>query len=549
MKSILPVILLAILAIPQLTSAEGDLLLLNGTGSNLSSLNISVIPGSLNSTVFRISAANDNITNAALFYLGPLNVSIVPNNLTGLPMGDAREINVTIALDNESSAGVRQDKIIILTSKPEHLELPVFITIPETAGWSITSATNISRNVSLGEAGLLTHVFVNNSGNVEIHGRVVVVDLPNLVWMDESDFVLAPAEGIDRPVYFSVLNGTLPGIYQANISFFDSLNNARRINVTLLLGDLEGPRINITLASHSASPNGKLQVDAEILDNVNVSRAWGMLDGRQFNLSRDGDTWSSVLGNLTVGNHTVIIYANDTSGNIALAQDSFSVFPFNYITSQPFLNFYRFKSNQARSLVMMNSPQSVGVNITLINLAWTNQENNLLIVSVMGERLLPGVSRQFTLNGDMTVSIIGGNSTVFTGSLEIVLPSDVQNANPTISFGGTVGDYYVSAPLTMVVAGVRVECSPQDVGVYENSSYVCMTKYPIDTNSSELSVTIPKKSYDAMVNGYETQVSAVTDQRNSAQSMNWLLFFVILISITGIASYEFVWRRTHFKLK
>lgn len=540
---------MALLAVPQLASAaEGDVLLLNQTGSNMSSINMSVVPGSSNSTGFRLVAQNANITNIAIFYLGALNVSITPNNISNLAAGDFRNITLSVSLNNDTTAGLKSEKIVILTSKPERIEFPFFINVPETGSWNVTPQV-LNRTVSAGEAGLLGELVIDNFGNIELNGRVSVVDLPDLMWFDEGNFTILPAKKLARPVYFAIPNGTKPDTYRINVTFFDALNNARRTNITLILPDVSAPVINLSLSSRELTPTQKLHISAGLADDVNVSSVWARIDTQAvFNLTLSGDMWKAAVENQTTGNHTILISANDSAGNVNSVSANYSVQPFNIIKSEPVLYFYRFRPGVERNLVLLSSVQETKVNVTLKSLTWSNQENNSLNVSVYGERMIAGQTKEFTASGELVMGIVGINETSFSGEIEISTSSDVANPNPTITFSGIVGNYSVSLPQTFFVAGVQIECKPNDVGVYENSSYVCTSRYPADTNSTKLAITIPKDSYEALVNGYEGQKLTLTDERDGARRsfLYAVIFAAIIIAIFLFK--HFVWERTHMRL-
>lgn len=530
-------------------ASEGTMLFTDANASqNISSLALSVLPGSSNITTFRIYAQGDNITNIALFtFSQKFNISITPGNESFVAGGDFRSFSVTISVSNLTQAGTHTESLIILSSKPEQRLLPILIDIPETTGWNV-SINNISMNVTYKAMGVI-NVSLLNSGNIPISGHVSLLDLHHILWFDQSDFLIPQGATLSRPLYYFMGNLT-PGRYEANLSFIDTLNNIRGIRLNFTIPDTTPPSGNLTFNRDDIYPGQKVTAYLDTQDDVAVDSVRGRINTDEIFFFNKTDTnkYKADLINLTIGENSLLILMNDTAGNTYSFTKTLNVTPYDYLTVEPVLNFYRFKLSSSRQVKILSSITTTQINFSLKSLSLSNDFNNSINISVNGNQINTTASPLISVSGDVYLEIIGNhNFTKFSGVLGIQTSPEVRNPQPEILFNGEISDYDVTPPMNFLAFGIIKSCNPEDVGVYENSSYVCQERHPnVDIKPEELSISISKASYDSLVKGYDTKYSACEDQKNGAIGWNWFLVIMILIFIGGVVVDRLIIQKTDF---
>jgi uncharacterized repeat protein (TIGR01451 family) len=537
----------ALLLVVVSVHAEGDMLFLNENGSSsVSQLSLRVIPGQQNSTSFRVVAQNDNISSLAFFaFSQDLNVTLSPANRTSLVQGDFQLVTVTASVSNQTQAGTRLASIIVLTTKPQQLLLPLIVEIPSTTEWNATPGS-LTKNVTVGEFGVL-NITLTNTGNVPISGHVSVVDLRGLVYFDASDFLLFPGAPVTRPLYYFIPPVT-PGTYAANITFVDALNQARRVGVSFILPDITPPTGNVTLARSELFPGQDVLVSALIRDDVNVSAVrWRLGTG---NVSEVGPAetgrYEFELRNLSVGSHDLVVLANDTSGNLAALNLSFVVKRFQYLTALPEVHFLRFRPGQTRQLPLLNAITPTPVTLTLESLSVGSPANDTLQVLANGNALVVGSPVRIEASGDVLMAIQGTNLTTFSGTLRVETDPTVENPVPLIRFDGEIANYSVTPPFNVTLPGFQssVSCTPRDDGALESSSIDCTARFPVDTPQENIGVIGSPASLQAERQGYQTRIDTHIAERNSEAIQKWVLFIVILLAAAGALVNHFFIQRT-----
>lgn len=524
--------------------ADGDVLFLNENGSApLSQLSLRVIPGTSNSTSFRAVAQNGNISSLAFFGFSlDLNVSVMPANRTLLPDGDYQLVTVSASVANNTQAGFRAASIMVLTTKPEQRLLPLIVEIPSTTQWNVTPET-LAKNVTVKEFGTF-NITLTNTGNIPINGHVSLVDLRGLVFFDASDFTLSPDKPISRPLYFFIPNMT-PGSYPVTLTFVDSLQNTRQVVISFTLPDTTAPHTNITLSRAEIYPGQKVLVTVDTVDDVNVSTVrWRLGTGNVSEASRvEFGKYSFELSNLTVGNHSLAVLANDTSTNLGTANLTFEVRPFEYITGVPQVDFLKFRPGEFRQVKILSSITRVELNITLKALAWDNLVNNSLNFSIEGVTLEPGISKAVSASGDVYLAARALNYTRFNGVLEIVTPPEIANPAPQIAFRGEVGNFSVTPAFNLSLPGFQslAVCEPHADTAYENSYIACEARFPVDTMKENVGIIGSPVSLQSERQGYQTEISAWKEKTSGAQLWNWVLLGLIVFVIGAFAFKKYVY--------
>lgn len=541
---------IAALLVVGFVHGDGDVLFLDASGNaSLSQLAFRVIPGTQNSTSFRVVAQSGNISSLAFFAFSPeLNITLSPSNRTLLPDGDFQLVTATASVANNTQAGIKVASIFVLTTKPQQLLLPLIVDVPSTTEWnvSVNGAESVTKNVTLREFGVF-NVSLVNTGNIPISGHISVVDLNDLIFFDDSNFLLEPGEPVSRPLYYFVSDHT-PGAYSARLAFVDSLQNARHIDINFTLPDTSPPELNISLGRGEIYPGQKVAVTVTAADDVNVSSVrWRLDTGDVFDAQKvESGKYSFELSNLsqlTVGTHDLVVLANDSAGNVATANRSFEVLQFRFLNASSQVDFLKFRPGQIRYVKVMTAISPVELNVTLKNMLWDNRENNTLQIAINGVVLEQGVPKAVHASGDVLLTAQAPNLTRFSGILEVQTPAEVFNPAPEISFRGEVANYSVTPAFNLSLPGFSsmAECVPREDTSYENSYLGCQSRFSVDTLQENVGVIGSPASLLSERQGYKTEIDTRVKERDGAILLNWLGLFIFISAVAGLAFKHYWW--------
>ena len=528
------VLFLALIVAPFVGSvhADGDVLFLNANGSaNVTQLTLRVIPGTTNVTSFRVVAQNDNISSLAFFAFSPdLNVTVSPSNRTLLVDGDYQLVTVSVGVANNTQAGFKAASIMILTTKPQQLLMPLLVEIPSTTKWNVTPR-DVIRNVTGREFGAV-NVTLSNTGNILVTGHVSIVDTRDLIFFDESAFSLEPGVPLTRPLYYFIPHIT-PGTYPVTVTFVDMLQNARKVQINFTLPDTTPPAVNVSLDRDEIYPGQTLGVAIWATDDVNVTGVACRLDGADpltAALNNDG-TYSVRLQDLAVGNHSLLVVANDSVGNTGSATLIFQVLPFRFLNITGRIDLLKFLPGQVRTLKLMNALTSVPLNFTLAELRPSGTANQTVFISVDGVRLTEGSTVSLTVAGDVFISAEGTNYTTFSGVLLVDAGANVANPAPRVEFGGELANYSITPAFNVSLPGFSSleVCTPRVASTYEESALVCCSEFRADTSQDQVGIVGSPSSLEAERTGWRTDRDNWKQQAQTAQFWNLIIIIIVLI--------------------
>ena len=196
----------------------------------------------------------------------------------------------------------------------------------------------------------------------------------------------------------STLTGLMDGSHSLVVYANDTAGNMGVSDIINFTVDTTPPTITII-----SPQNTSHYPPIPLIVNVNEPTSWiGYCLDNQANITITGNT---TLTGLADGSHSLVVYANDTAGNIGMAISNFSVDTIAPIISnvtsdwqadKPKENHFTFSLNEAASLITYSIDQQAKVtitgNFTLANLSYGTHNLTLYVTDLAGNTATKTVS-------------------------------------------------------------------------------------------------------------------------------------------------------------
>jgi len=170
---------------------------------------------------------------------------------------------------------------------------------------------NSSQTINMGE------ILVNVTA-IDLNPNNITIKLYNSTSLINSTFSL-------NSNYFINFSGLLSGLYYFNATAYDKLgnyNSTETRNVTIIL-DIIPPNLTIISPLNTTYANSSIFLNYSVSDNFAVNSCWYSLDsGANTTLA---NCLTLLFSSLSDGGHKIIVYANDTLGNLNSSSISFSI--------------------------------------------------------------------------------------------------------------------------------------------------------------------------------------------------------------------------------
>jgi len=412
------------------------------------------------------------------------------------------------------------------------------VTVPENKNYSLSYPQEVQ--VNTGETGVL--VFnITNRGNSDLH---INCTSNSSLLMPVSDAIVVYRQNAERlKWYFFIPEDLQPGEHLK--TFF--LNNDS-YQIKFIVFDSVSPILEVSPVEN-LKVNQNFSIVATAYDNIKLADVHLDLicDGvpaEKYDMSEFAtDRFIADIKSLTKPTSCIAnIYAVDASGNQNLTSIYFSVDFTQGVTFLKSIEVPKFKTNFLKKVRFIESNESINLSVKLLELVHPNLTNSTDYFAVgidNGHSLekFGEVGEEQGIEGK--VISINFESTVtgqFSGKLLVTFPEYVMKDNiQEIAFSGEVGPYIVAEAYKGELYGVSLDCTPHDLGTYEQSYMQCKLKMPIDVNPVDAALPISLKQIGLTDENFEHSLKEATEplKRQIAALTSWLtlsfIFFVVIL--------------------
>ncbi len=416
----------------------------NVTGSNISlpscqNITFLAVSNQLNNITFYANDSKGNVNSSQIFFTvsdliiinisEPRNITYNRNTSLGLNftvLGNTDKIwykldsqaNVTIT--GNTTFNVSEGNHIIIVSSNDttgrlnqtNVSFFVDITYPNTSFYSMNNIFNAS--------------FVNVNYSVSDNSAV---DSCKLEWKNQSNSVI----NISLQNCINItLSNLSAGTHDIKIWVNDTAGNINVSENKTFIIDLVNPSISIQNPENTTIVNTNITLNFTVSENVKIDKCWYVFNSSSIDLtSCQNTTFSSLLGS-----NTILVFVNDTAGNVNFSSVSFTV-PTNALSlSSPLNASYNFNSSLNLNFTIRGGFNTDkiwykldnAVNVTIVGNSTFNvsEGNHILILSVNDTSGIinqtsvsffidvtkPNITLQSPLNKTYNISSININYTI-----------------------------------------------------------------------------------------------------------------------------------------
>ena len=505
---------------------------------------------------FNLSICSTLNETVHLFSLALLNNSINVSK-ANVTENTCAPFSINVFLTNLTEAKIHDVSIVALTATSEKI-LPVKIKVEENLLWEITSGINATlyNNITKNSFGQFSYSIKNN-GNARLN-LTVSHSGDDFFYFDRSNAVLSPGENLTKPIYYYFPPNVTTKLYNFNITFVDAFNTFKVYKIFFNITDIYAPDIRIFEISPNETEIGQsVLLRVIVFDDTNVSRVWANLNGTEILFQRTSENiFSYELKDTAIGGERfTTVFVEDMNKNRAAKSATWFVKQKNILTNYNDVNFGKMRARIIKSSKIASLSQPTPISFRLLSFETSRQIRlGVINVTVNGIDIFSAPLQKVDFQdaaGDFIITIrqtileplpntslnIADYYFDFNGKIRIEVGNDVYNPNPEASFRGAYSQYSVADSLWYNLsffdfkAGTRLSnftCYPVDVGNYENSTYDCLSRYPIDVDSDNLAVVASLEAFLAYKNGTEYKIESLTNERNAASSWAWLVSVVFI---------------------